>query len=103
MLKTVNEKINKIRFNSTWEEAVFKATKSEETPPKRKHLRNLILRSWEVRGADDFFRELSSSNRCDNDACVGVRGRWMADVDCVAGPCSPRSPLRTRRSSAYTT
>ncbi len=43
--------------------ASFSLPQSDEVAPKRKHLRNLILRSWTVRGADDFFRELSKSNR----------------------------------------
>eukprot|EP01122_Echinamoeba_exundans_P013081 TRINITY_DN564_c0_g1_i1.p1 TRINITY_DN564_c0_g1~~TRINITY_DN564_c0_g1_i1.p1 ORF type:complete len:948 (-),score=309.27 TRINITY_DN564_c0_g1_i1:42-2885(-) len=40
------------------EEAVSKAIKNEPSPPKRKHERNVILESWEERGASAIFMEI---------------------------------------------
>jgi hypothetical protein len=40
------------------DEAVSKSLKNKETPPKRKHERNIILASWAEKGAEEIFADL---------------------------------------------
>lgn len=40
------------------DEAVSKSLKNKETPPKRKHERNIILASWAEQGAQEIFSDL---------------------------------------------
>lgn len=46
-------------FASEYEKALIKATDTSLRGPKRKHVRNLIIRTWEDERVGDFYHALS--------------------------------------------
>lgn len=53
------DSVGKHVFNSTLEEAIFKATQSKAQPAKAKHERAIILETWNAHGAAVVWSELS--------------------------------------------